>query len=199
MSALAPCVRRGECGSRVAVGTDCLLALLDEHSAGATFLCRSWVAGRHPESIRRILDAGHETASHGTDHRRLTELTSDEFRESVRASKIVLEDLAGKEVIGYRAPSFSIVPGREWALDIEVEEGYRCDSSLFRVRRGGYGYPGASRVPHAREKRSRAILELPPATVRRFGMTLPAAGGGYLRLVPLGLVRDALRQAEIAA
>jgi polysaccharide deacetylase family protein (PEP-CTERM system associated) len=199
VSALEPYVDRADWDrlpGRVEVGTSRLLALLAAHNTRATFFCLSWVAGRHPGLIRRIAAAGHEIASHGTDHRRVTELTPDEFRESVRDSKRILEDLAGAPVSGYRAPSFSIVPGREWALEILVEEGYRYDSSLFPVRRNGYGYPGASRVPHVRETRSGAILELPPATVVRFGRVWPAAGGGYLRLLPFGLVRAGMRDAE---
>ncbi len=83
----------------------------------------SWVADRFPSLVREISDSGHEVASHGTDHRRVTELSPDQFRESVNRSRAVLEDVTGAQVFGYRAPSFSIVSGCEWALDILVEEG----------------------------------------------------------------------------
>ncbi|PYP31999.1 MAG: hypothetical protein DMD49_06920 [Gemmatimonadetes bacterium] len=95
----------------------------------------------------------------------------------------MLEAAVGTPVLGYRAPSFSIVPGREWALDVLVEEGYAYDSSLFPVARPGYGYPGGARGPHLLTSPAGTLVELPPATVRRWGVTLPAAGGAYFRLL----------------
>jgi len=89
-----------------------------------------------------------------------------------------------------------IVSGREWALDILVEEGYRYDSSLFPVRRPGYGYAGGARDPHLLERPAGRLAELPPATWRVLGMNLPAAGGAYFRIFPYRLVRAALRQCE---
>jgi polysaccharide deacetylase family protein (PEP-CTERM system associated) len=132
----------------VLCSTEQLLELLDRSEARGTFFVLGWIADRHPELVRRIASGGHEVASHGWGHRRVTTLTPDRFRTSVRRSKEVLEDVTGEAVLGYRAPSFSIVPGREWALDILVEEGYAYDSSLFPVRRRGYGYRSALRDPH---------------------------------------------------
>jgi polysaccharide deacetylase family protein (PEP-CTERM system associated) len=98
--------------------------------------------------------------------------------------------------VGYRAPSYSIVAGREWALDVLVEEGYRYDSSLFPIRRPGYGYATGGRDPHWLERPAGRLLEVPPATLRWLGVNLPGAGGAYFRLLPPGLVRAALRAAE---
>ena len=181
---------------RVRHGTDQLLGLLDDHRARATFFALSWVAEREPALIREIVAAGHELASHGTDHRRVTTLTPEEFRQSVAESKAVLEDVSGTRVIGYRAPSFSIVRGREWALEILVEEGYRYDSSLFPVRRPGYGFVGGQRDPHVLELAAGRLNEFPPATVEIAGLTLPAGGGAYFRLFPTAFVRSALTAAE---
>src|SRR5690606_9757447 len=147
------------------------------------------VAERHPQLVRAIAGEGHEVASHGQDHLRVTHQSPDQFRASVRRSKQVLEDLVGEPVLGFRAPSFSIVPGREWALEILVEAGYRYDSSLFPIRRTGYGYPGTPRGVHRLETAAGSLLEVPPATIRLGGATLPAAGGGYFRLFPYGVVR----------
>jgi len=108
----------------------------------------------------------------------------------------VLEDISGTAVVGFRAPSFSIVPGCEWALDILVEEGYLYDSSLFPVRRSGYGYASGSRDPHWLTRPSGRLRELPPATLRTLGWNLPAGGGAYLRIFPYRLVRDALADSE---
>jgi len=180
--------------SRVERSIDSLLTLLAEHQATATFFCLAWVAKRHPEMIRKIVGAGHEIASHGWWHRRVTTLTPMQFRYEVRASKGLLEDVSGTRVVGYRAPSFSIVRGLEWALDILVDQGYLYDSSLFPIRRRGYGYAGAPSAPHEWNGSAGTLLELPPATLSVWGLRLPAAGGGYLRQLPLALIRAAIRQ-----
>ena len=182
--------------SRVAGQMERLLALLARHNARATCFVVGWVAERHPDLIRTIARAGHEIASHGWDHARVTKLTPVQFRSSVRRSKRVLEDITGAPVVGFRAPSFSIVAGREWALDILLEEGYGYDSSLFPIRRPGYGYPTGPSDPHFLERSAGRLAEIPPATLRWAGMRLPAAGGGYFRLLPYGVVRAALRQCE---
>ncbi len=182
--------------SRVAVGTDQLLELLAAAGTKATHFVLGCVAERSPEVVRRIAAAGHEIASHGWDHRRVTEQTPEQFRASVRRTKAFLEDLTGQTVLGFRAPSFSIVEGREWALDILLEEGYTYDSSLFPVQRRGYGYASGARDPHWLERPGGRLAELPPATLRRLGRNLPAGGGGYLRLLPFALVRGAFADAE---
>jgi polysaccharide deacetylase family protein (PEP-CTERM system associated) len=197
--ALAPWVARerwDSLESRVARNVDRLLQLLARHGATGTFFTLGWVAERQPSMMKAIAAAGHEVASHGYDHRRVVELEPAAFREQVRRTKTVLEDLSGQPCLGYRAPNYSIVAGREWALDILVEEGYRYDSSLFPVLRPGYGYAGGRRDPYWLERPGGRLLEVPPATLRRAGLNLPAAGGAYFRLLPPLLVRRALRDAE---
>src|SRR6185436_2003271 len=126
-----------------------LLDLLARHDARGTFFVLGCVADRTPDIVKRIAARGHEIASHGRTHRRITHLTPPELREELRTSKQRLEDLTGQSVIGFRAPSFSIVPGREWAFDVLIEEGYRYDSSIFPIRRSSeYGYPSSPREPH---------------------------------------------------
>jgi polysaccharide deacetylase family protein (PEP-CTERM system associated) len=182
--------------SRVEASTRLLLDLLAERDARGTFFTLGWVAERHPTLIRAIVDAGHELASHGYGHERVTELTPEQFRTSIRDSKSILEDISGRPVFGYRAPSFSIVRGGEWALDALIEEGYAYDSSLFPVRRRGYGYVGGERDPHVITRPSGNLREIPPATVQLLGATLPAGGGAYFRVLPPALVNAALSSAE---
>lgn len=186
--------------SRVAGQAALLLELLARHEARATFFVLGWLAERQPDLIRTIAAAGHEIASHGWDHVRVTHQTPRQFRASVQRSKAVLEDITGAPVAGFRAPSFSIVPGREWALDILIEEGYRYDSSLFPVRRPGgagrYGYPDGQPYPHWLDRPTGRLAEIPPTTLDWCGFRLPAAGGAYFRLFPYALVRAALHQCE---
>lgn len=182
--------------SRLERSMDRLLELLAERGVRGTMFILGWIASRHGRLVRELAAAGHEIASHGWDHRRVTELGPAEFRESVRRTKCLLEDLTGSPVLGYRAPSFSIVHGREWALDLLLDEGHIYDSSLFPIRRPGYGYAGGGRDPHWLDRGAARLLEVPPATVRLWNATLPAGGGGYLRLFPLALVRSAFVEAE---
>lgn len=182
--------------SRVASQVAQLLDLLTRYDARATFFVLGWVAERHAELIRTIARAGHEIASHGWDHARVTHQTPLQFRNSIRRTKETLEAISNTPVLGFRAPSFSIVRGTEWALDVLIEEGYRYDSSLFPVRRPGYGYPDAPSDPHWLERPSGVLAEIPPTTLRWCGMRLPAAGGAYIRLLPYSVVRAAFRQSE---
>src|SRR5690606_19204028 len=103
-----------------------------------------------------------------------------------------LEDQSGRRVTGFRAPSFSIVPGIEWAFDVLLEEGYRYDSSLFPVGvHPTYGYP-CPRGPHLVTRPGGILAELPPATLRLLGTNLPVGGGAYFRFLPYRLLRQGL-------
>jgi polysaccharide deactylase family protein, PEP-CTERM locus subfamily len=182
--------------SRVARNVDQLLELLGRHGARATFFTLGWIAQHRPDVVRAIAAAGHEIACHGYWHQRIPTLSVDAFRHDVRRSKAILEDLTGMMVLGYRAPSFSIVQGSEWAFDVLIEEGYRYDSSLFPIHRRGYGYASACRSPHIIQRACGRLAEYPPATLRVGPMSIPAAGGGYLRQLPLTVIRRAFAQAS---
>lgn len=192
----APRNRWDQFPRRLEVGLRRLLDLLSEHDASGTFFVLGWIAERSPKLVREITERGHEVASHGSDHRRVTTITPDQFRESVRTSKGVLEEVTGKEVFGYRAPSFSIIRGGEWALDILVEENYRYDSSLFPVQRKGYGFVGGGRDPYDIQCPAGTLHEIPPATINVGRAVFPAAGGAYFRHLPYRLVHSALASAE---
>lgn len=179
--------------SRVERNVDLLLELLSHAGARATFFTLGWVAERHPAMVRRIAHAGHEVASHGWSHRKVTTLRPAEFREEVRVSKRLLEDLAGQPVLGFRAPSFSIGASNLWAFDVLIEEGYRYDSSIFPIRRPGYGDPRAPWQHHVIRRPGGLLHEFPMATFPWRGLRLPVAGGGYLRHLPVGIIRRAFR------
>jgi polysaccharide deacetylase family protein (PEP-CTERM system associated) len=196
--ALESVVSRGEWlsrPSRVADSVDALIAVLERRQTRGTFFVLGWLAQHRPEVVLAIARAGHEIASHGFWHERVTTLNRAAFREDVRSSKLALEDLLGTPVVGYRAPNFSIIPGGEWAFDILLEEGYVYDSSLFPIRRRGYGYPAARRGPHLIQRPAGRLAEFPLATTNIFGYPLPAAGGGYLRQFPFSVIRRAFREA----
>ena len=199
VSAMEPYVQRSAWDgmpSRVDASTRTVLDLMAAHDARGTFFVLGWVAERHPALVRAIAEAGHEVASHGHAHERITQLTPEQFRQSVRVSKDILEQLVGRPILGYRAPSFSILRGMEWALDVLVEEDYRYDSSLYPVRRAGSGFVGGQRDPHAITRQGGTLHEFPPATLKVGPRVFAAGGGAYLRHLPYMLVDGALASAE---
>ena len=178
--------------SRVEASIDCALRVFADAGVNATFFTLGWIAERHAEMIRRIADAGHEIASHGYDHRKVTELSADEFRDDVIRAKSILEDVSGQQVTGYRAPSFSILDSNLWALDILEETGHLYSSSIFPISHDHYGMPDASRFPF--KPGTGDLLEVPMSTVNVLGRNLPCAGGGYFRFAPYRYFRWAVRK-----
>jgi polysaccharide deacetylase family protein (PEP-CTERM system associated) len=184
---------QGEYRERMRRVTLWILEQLAERRIRATFFIVGQVAVSHPELVRSVHEAGHEVASHGWDHRRVLAMTPAALREDVRKSKDALEQACGAVVLGYRAPTFSIVRRTAWALDILAELGLLYDSSIYPVRHDRYGVPDAPRGPFLARGAEREILELPPATLRVGGVNVPVGGGGYFRLLPSPLMRLALR------
>lgn len=189
VSAFAPYIARAdwdrhEC--RVERNVDRILTLLDEHDAKATFFVLGWVAERYPQLVRRIVGGGHEVASHGYGHERASDLDAAAFDADVRRAKGVLEDLTGREVAGYRAPSFSIGPDNLWAFDALVRAGHRYSSSVYPIRHDHYGMPDAPRFAHEPVD---GLIEVPMTTLRLLNRNLPSSGGGYFRLLPYALSR----------
>ncbi|SIN67763.1 polysaccharide deacetylase family protein, PEP-CTERM locus subfamily [Singulisphaera sp. GP187] len=190
---LAPGLKAA-CRERLAPSTRWILDQLEAHDQKATFFILGQIAQLDPTLVRDIHEAGHEVASHGWDHRRVLELNPASFREDVRKSKDALEQVIGEAVVGYRAPTFSIVRRTDWALDVLAELGMLYDSSIYPVRHDRYGVPRAPRSPFLARGRERQILELPPATLRLGGVNAPIGGGGYFRLLPLFLMEWGLAQ-----
>jgi len=161
-----------------------ILELFGNYGVHGTFFMLGWVAERHPTLVKEIVLQGHEIASHGYGHRLVSRLGPDAFREDIRKSRKILEDITGRKIRGYRAPSYSITRSSLWAFDILLEEGYSYDSSVFPIRHDLGGIEGAPRFPYCMELHKGKIVEFPFSTVRVGSLVLPVGGGGYLRLVP---------------
>jgi polysaccharide deacetylase family protein (PEP-CTERM system associated) len=179
--------------ARVEKNTDRVLSLLDEHRVKTTFFTLGWVAERFPGMVRRIVEAGHEVASHGYSHVRVHHQNRTEFREDVRRSKKLLEDIGGRPVLGYRAPSYSIGKNTLWAVDELEGAGYVYSSSIYPIYHDLYGMPDAPRFAF-RHRGGEGILEIPISTARLFRFNWPSGGGGYFRLMPYALFRRAIRR-----
>lgn len=178
---------------RVERNVDAILAMLNEHKAHATWFTLGWIAERYPALVRRIVEQGHELASHGYAHLRATDQSREEFLQDITRAKNLLEDIGGIAVKGYRAPSFSIGRGNLWALECLGEAGYRYSSSVYPIRHDHYGMHEAPRFAF-HPAGERGLLELPVTTVRLFNCNLPAGGGGYFRLLPYSVSRWCLKR-----
>lgn len=178
---------------RVESNVDNILGMFESTGVKATFFTLGWIAERYPHLVQRISDGGHEIASHGYGHERVSDLTPEAFLEDLRRSKGILEQLSGRPVSGYRAPSFSVGKATPWAAEMLHRAGYRYSSSVYPIQHDHYGTQDAPRFPFYPDKRS-PVLELPITTVRLFERNLPAGGGGYFRLYPYFLSRWMIRR-----
>jgi len=178
---------------RVERNTDAVLALFAQERVSATFFTLGWVAERYPALMRRIVEQGHELASHGYDHARVFTMTPDQFRADLRKARGLLEDASGQAVTGYRAPSFSIDARTPWAHVVLAEEGYAYSSSVAPILHDHYGWPDSPRFAW-RPVADAPLVELPVTTAKLAGRTLAAGGGGFFRLLPYGFSRWAVAQ-----
>jgi len=196
-----------------------LLDILDEHKTKATFFVLGWVAEHCPSLVRECRTRGHELASHGYAHQAVYLNDKAHFRGDVTRGKAVLEDILGEPVLGYRAPSYSIVRSTLWALPILRELGFVYDSSIFPIHHDYYGIPGArktpfllkladndlldqitgrgSALPHAQDGTiSDYMVEFPISTLHIGRLNPPVSGGGYFRFWPYVFTRYALKKIE---
>jgi len=177
---------------RVEASTGKILRLLRARNMKATFFILGWIAEKSPGLVREIHREGHEIASHGYSHELVYNMTREAFREDVEKSKAMLEDITGKKVTGYRAPSFSITADSLWALEVLKEEGFSYDSSVFPVSfHDRYGFDGCPTKPF---RWPNGLLEVPLSVYKVGGFALPLAGGGYFRLLPYAYFRYFLRK-----
>jgi len=176
--------------SRVERNTELILEALDNHKVKATFFILGWVAERYPKLVKKISEEGHEVASHGYNHILNYNLSEEELRRDLESSKKLLEDLTGKEVIGYRAPSFSV---NDKVLATLSEIGYRYDSSFnpFSLH-DRYGTITQSVISRPFLHQS-GIVEFPMPVLELGHINLPISGGGYFRIYPFWTFKKLLQ------
>lgn len=186
VSAFEGCVNKADWDNiphRVEENTQRILGLFEKYNVKATFFTLGWVAERYPSLIKKIVAQGHELASHGYEHVRVTTQDPQQFREDVHKTKLLLEDIGGKEVIGYRAASYSITNENLWALQVLEDEGFLYSSSIYPVKHDLYGIPGAPRYCFQPDNLKK-LKEIPISTMRLLGKNYPCGGGGFFRLYP---------------
>ena len=177
---------------RAEKNTDCILTILDQYQVKATFFIVGWIAEKCPELVKKIATAGHEVGCHSYWHRKIYDLTPEEFREDTKRAKDILEEITGRKILGYRAPSYSITKKSLWALDILEELGFEYDSSIFPIYHDNYGIPDAPRFKYKLPNHD--MMEYPISTSLFMGRKIPVAGGGYFRLFPYWFTKMALKR-----
>lgn len=175
--------------------TDLILSILEDVGVKATFFVLGWVANKYPNISKKIVSAGHELGTHSYWHRRVYELRPEIFLKDLKKSISVLEDQSGRKVKGFRAPSFSIIPGTEWAFDVIIEAGLSYDASLFPSKRGHGGYPCKQEI-HTIKTKSGDLVELPMSIGKVLNQNLPFSGGGYMRLLPYWYIQSQIKSFE---
>lgn len=177
--------------TRVVENTELILNLLAEHEVKATFFILGWVAERFPDLVRSIAADGHEIGTHGYWHQLVYEQTPTAFADDLARSLAVIRAAVPKaEIMGYRAPSFSITEQSQWALDVLAEQNLIYDSSIFPLSlHDRYGMKGAKRFAN---RLPNGLWEFPTSTVEVGRWRWPVAGGGYFRLYPRWLTERAI-------
>lgn len=169
---------------RVEDNTNRLLDLFQRKNVKCTFFTLGWVAKKCPNLIRRIVNEGHELASHGLSHKRATLMSRGEFRADLLDSKTILEQVSGVKVIGYRAPSFSVNKTNTWVYEELQHAGFVYSSSTYPIQHDLYGVPDWPRFKHQRPE---GIIEIPVPTINSRDTNIGIGGGGFFRLYPYWL------------
>ena len=146
-----------------------------------------WVGERFPHLVKEAVARGHEIASHGYGHQLVFTQTRDQFHDDVRRARLLLEDISGTPVVGYRAPGFSTTEDTPWFFEALVAAGYQYDSSVFPAERGHGGIRDGRREPHRMDEVG--LIEFPISVGDLMGKRVCFFGGGYLRLFPYWLIR----------
>jgi len=183
------------CESRVEKNVIKILQILSKNRVLGTFFVLGYVAQRLPEVVKMIADEGHELASHGFDHVQVYKMTPDEFKRDLIRSRMVIQEVVGDQVFGYRAPEWSIRKGSRnslWALPILAANGFRYDSSIAPLRI--IGIPNAPREPYTISTDHGKIEEFPPLVKNTWVGNLPVGGGWGLRIFPYGMIRRAIEE-----
>ena len=177
---------------RVEANVEKTLELFDKKSIKGTFFTLGWIAERYTAMVRKIVDHGHELASHGWEHIRVTQQKQNDFKQDIVRTRHFLEDLSGKLVKGYRAASYSICRNNLWAWDCLADAGYQYSSSIVPIKHDLYGIPDAPRFPFS--SAGERLLEIPITTINVAGRNLNCGGGGWFRLFPYGFTRWAINR-----
>lgn len=181
--------------------TRILLDLFEKYHVKATFFILGYIAKRNPELIKEVVEKGHEIASHGYSHREVHTMTINEFEDDLKKSSDIIQKVSGEKPLGFRAPRFSINRNTLWAFKV-LKKYFDYDSSIFPISHVKYGSPEAPRKAYKLSTSNPLVedvngdfVEIPLATLHLplYG-NFPIAGGFYLRLLPIQLIKYGIQK-----
>ena len=179
-------------GGRVIEQTERLVSILKAAGQRGTFFVIGEVAERYPGLVRMLRQNEFELGLHSYCHRLVYEQSEEEFRRETQKAKTMLEEMGGRKVIGFRAPSWSITQKSLWALRILADMGFQYDSSILPARAYLGGINRSNPMIHRRSEAE--IIEVPPSIIEIGRFRLPFSGGLYLRTLPYGFIRYCIRR-----
>lgn len=184
-----------ECQSRVEKNTLKLLDLLEKYDVKAIFFVLGYIAKRHPDLVKEISERGHVIASHGYWHEKLYELNKDKLKSDLSMSLKLLENITGKKVRYYRAPSWTYDKRSEYLHEILMDEGIQVDSSLQPFQTPLSGVAKASLKPYypVINGRKSRVLEFPVPVCKIGPLKIPFCGGFYFRVIPYWFIDICLK------
>lgn len=182
------------CRNNIISDVDRILKLLGEKEVKATFFILGDIAEEYPQIVYKIYKKGHEIASHGYRHNLVYSQTKEEFKADLKRAIQALQAITHEKVLGYSAPSWSIINKSMWALDVLKEEGLLYDSSVFPIKTFLYGIPDSPRFPYKINGSNDDLTEFPPSTVKYLGRNIPFSGGVFFRLIPYWVIKRCIRK-----
>lgn len=188
----------GKLSLRAEYSMDKILQLLSDTKNKATFFWLGWMAERMPKLVQKCKNEGHEIASHGYAHVLAYQVGRREFRNDITKAKVILENIIGQSIRGFRAPGFGITEESQWAFDVIKEVGYKYDASIFPANRGHGGMRSAAIGPHFIRTNSGYLPEIPVSVVEIFNKRINFFGGGYLRISPIELIHFGIQKLKKA-
>tara|TARA_Y100000816_G_scaffold287423_1_gene270130 strand:- start:9551 stop:10405 length:855 start_codon:yes stop_codon:yes gene_type:complete len=184
--------------SRLNQNMEFIFDALDSSGKKATFFCLGWVARNYPNIIKKIDSLGHEIGSHSNNHKLLFKLNREELREDLKKSKNSIEDLIGKKIDIYRAPSFSLGENNSWMIEELIDFEIKYDCSIFPAIRENGGFPSfvSSSPCLIKTKNNCEIKEFPINFYNLFGKNIMFSGGGYFRIFPYFMIKRMMKDSN---
>ena len=184
--------------SRLPQNMEHILSILDKHNVKATMFWLGWAAEKYPALLRRCANSGHEIASHGFSHVLPYKVGRKIFREDIIRGKKIIEDITGRDVVGFRAAGFGTTVTTPWIFECIRDAGYLYDSSVFPAVRGHGGMADFKIEPHEINTAKGVLLEIPQSVVEVLGRRISFFGGGYLRIAPRFLIKWGINRLQKA-
>ena len=192
-----PYIKNVKHESQMYKGLDKIIELLRKTETKATFFVVGKLLEENPEIFDKIIQNGHEIGFHTMKHTRLDE---SDFRTQFKKDLEIFDKLTSKKPVGFRAPTFSLNSKSSWAIDELVNGGYKYDSSIVPAKTSMYGMPSAEKNPYRitdscleKNDPNGVLMEFPLLVTKFLGKTIPAAGGFYLRTLPMRIIKNAIK------